>query len=526
MERRVRGNSHARCEAGENSEITSKSYLSLYGITASAIMAIGLNHIGIKPKVRLPRRISEGFGLSEKIVDEIDEGIVITVDNGIAAVDPIQKAKDKGLTVIVTDHHLPNADGVLPNADYIINPHLPGTADFAEYCGAGIAYKLCCEFVKDERIRAIMSGYAAIGTIADVTPILHDNRNIVNEGLKNLLNRETRTTGMGALLNSCYLNDHISPTDVGFRIGPALNAPGRLYDDGAMIALKTIVYNGNYGNARKLADNLVNINETRKELAADTMEEAYYNISTNCLHGDSFLSVYLPGTPEGLTGIIAGRLAENMQSPCIVFTDSQEKGVLKGSGRSYGGIDLKGLLDENQDLLLKYGGHTGAAGVSISKENLNELRSKLIESVDALPEIEIDDTVYYDLEIDASEVPKMIAEQKKYEPFGHGNPKPIFKIKNFELTSPRHSGFYTLKGADKNTITMHGQHAQATGFGLASEYLDLNKPMCLDFIGTIGENHFRGNITPEVELAAMKDSQKTMEQTSLAKLLAKTAQER
>lgn len=495
------------------------------GITASAIMATTLNHLGTKPRIRLPRRISEGFGLSETIVDEINEGIIITVDNGIAAVDAVKKAKEKGLTVIITDHHLPNDDNILPDADFIINPHLPGTADFTEYCGAGIAYKLCCKLTDDEKIKAIISGFAAIGTVADMMPILYDNRKIVIEGLKNLVNPETRTTGMGAILEICNLNNHITTTNISFKIGPILNAAGRLYDNGAMISLTAIAYNGSYEKALELAENLIHINEERKEYVSKTMEEAYLNISTNCLYGDNPLCLYIPNMSEGIVGIIAGRLAEEMKVSSIVLTDSEQPGILKGSARGYGEVNIKDVLDANKHLLVKYGGHAGAAGLSVKKEDFMELKDSLINYVDKLPIAVQKDVIYYDLDIVPADIPKMINEQKKYEPYGFGNPKPIFRIEGFELF-PRYSEFYKLKGQDNSTITLYGQYADATGFGMAEKYNEMNRPKRLNIIGIIGENHFMGKVRNEVEIIDKESNVKIIEKTSLASLLEKKALER
>lgn len=505
-----------------NMKITIVGDFDADGITATSIMALTLNSLGVKPNVRLPKKVSEGFGLSESIIDEIDEGLVITVDNGIVAMNAVKKAKEKGLKVIITDHHLPNDDGTLPDADYIINPHIPGTADFENYCGAGIAYKICCELIDDENFKDMLAGYAAIGTIADVMPLIHDNRKIVIKGLKALLNPATRTTGMGALLERCMLTDFISSTNVAFKIGPIINAGERVHEGGAMLSLSGITFNGNYEKALELVDKMIEINEVRKQMVLSGMEDAYLNISNNCLHGDNPLVLSIPTIPEGIVGIIAGQLAEENKVSCFVLTNSEDPDILKGSARGYGDIDIKNMLDQSKDLFVKYGGHEKAAGLSVKKENLEKVRKAFSDYVENLPKVEIDDSVYYDKEIKASEIPYWIKEVEKGEPYGEGNPKPVFKITGFELL-PRYSEFFKVKGANKDTITLFGQYADATGFGKASMYKNLNEPKRVDIIGTLGTNHFMGKAKPEVEIIDMISNPKIIEKTSLASLLEKRA---
>ena len=214
------------------------------GICAAAVMWMLLRELGVKPKIRIPRRFSEGYGLSENIIDELEPGLLITVDNGIVAHAAIQKAKEKGFYVIVTDHHL--SDGIsLPNADVIIDPNaIPGSADFNGYCGAGIAYKLAVEILgKDHPLVPVLLSFAAIATVADVMPLIHENRFIVKDGLESMTGKG-RTIGLLALLERCGFESYITAKDIGFKIAPVLNAPGRLEDDGAMKSLRQLVFNG------------------------------------------------------------------------------------------------------------------------------------------------------------------------------------------------------------------------------------------------------------------------------------------
>lgn len=499
------------------------------GVTASSIMKMSIESIGGNVNVRLPLRFSEGFGLSEKIVEEIDDGLIITVDNGITAIDAVKKAKEKGLIVIVTDHHLPNTDEdgnvILPEADLIIDPNaIPGSADFNSYCGAGIAYKVAEKLIPENKVLLDkLICFAAIGTVADVMPLIHENRRIVEKGLKNMTYSRSRTTGLESILRVCELNKHITATNIGFKIGPMINAPGRLYDDGAYISLNALTYDGPYDE--KIGLQLNDINEMRKSLIEDGMVRIDANIRTNCLYGDYPLVVYEPALNEGIVGIIAGRLSEQHNSPVIVFTDSEEKNILKGSGRSVPGVDLKALLDLNSDLLYKYGGHESAAGVSIEKANLYELIDKLKETIEEPEEENFNNTLFYDLEIPADKVSETFIDLKKYEPFGEGNPKPVFKINNYRL-SPRYSSYFKTMGKDNSVIKLYGVKSSAIGFGMTEKYSDLKEPKTLNLVGTISQNFFRDIPELQIEINDMESGEQKVVKSAISQKLAELAKNR
>lgn len=439
------------------------------GVTASAIMYMTLKKLGANVKVRLPRRLSEGFGLSEKIVDEINEGLILTVDNGIVAIDAVKKAKDKGLEVIITDHHLPSESGILPPADIIIDPHIEGTADFADYCGAGIAYKIACELTTDEKFLAKMSCFAALGTVSDVMKLNEDNRLIVIEGLKNMTINGNRTTGLYAMLKKNYVDEFITTTDIGFKIGPMINAAGRLYDKGAIQPLTLLVQDGEY--KPDMADKLFDINGIRKKLVEEALPKFEKQISENNMKNDFPLVIYEPEIPEGLIGIIAGKLAEKYDTPVFAFSDSENPDIIKGSARTARQVHLKELLDKSPEQFYKYGGHAEAAGISIIKSNFDNAKRHLQKNcIEPLGYVK-DDTLYYDLEIDIKDLPKVYDELEKYEPFGEGNPKVVFKIKNFEITpTPFEETGIKYMGANKNYVKFFGNNVSA--FGDTSLYLE------------------------------------------------------
>ena len=217
----------------------------------------------VTPRTRLPKRYSEGYGLSMRVVDEIDSGVVITVDNGIAALEQVKAAKRKGLTVIVLDHHLPGNE--LPEADIVVDPHIaPEQSGFSDYCGAGLSYKMAQLLIDDDDFLRKMEALAAIGTVADVMPLIGDNRIIVKEGLR-YINQHDLPVGLLALINVVGARKVDEQTTGIFTIGPLLNAPGRLRDDGAMESLQLLITE-DYAEAEAKAFALIETNNMRKDL--------------------------------------------------------------------------------------------------------------------------------------------------------------------------------------------------------------------------------------------------------------------
>lgn len=473
-----------------------------------------------KIKVRLPRRFSEGYGLSSKVIDEISDGMLITVDNGIAAVEEIAAAKEKGLTVVIIDHHLPNPEKGLPPADVIVDPNALPNSEFNGYCGAGLSYKLAmlsgvCDTVLKENIAAL----AAIGTVADVMPLIHDNRNIVIEGLE-AINKGHCPKGLEQLLETLGLYE-IDETDIGFKIGPILNAVGRLYDDGSKYAVQLLATD-NYNP--QLPHKLIEINEARKQYVNDGMQTVELTIAENCLYGDIPLLVYQSGKSihEGIVGILAGRLAEKFHVPAFVLTDSEEPGLLKGSGRSFGEFNLKEMLDGVSEDIYAYGGHAGAAGITIKQNKLEELRLKMQNKVKEMGFENSKQTNTYDLVIQSEQIPELSKELAKYQPFGEGNPKIIFKIENYKLV-PKNGRFFQNMGNNGTVLKLFGNHNSAIGFGLSQNYNDQGQPTILNLYGNIGINRFNGHDEIQIE---MLDLEKAVfkRDNALSDMLAKRMQ--
>lgn len=517
------------------------------GVTSSSEWDLALTAKKIRHRIRLPKRHSEGYGLNEKIIDEIDEGIVLTVDNGIAAISAIKKAKEKGLYVIVVDHHQPVIDPItkeviLPEADIIIDPHaILGQADFPYYCGAGLTYKIMEKwFSKDHYLLKKLISFAAIGTIGDIVKLTGDNRKIVKEGLKNIMTREGRTTGLLMLMRIFNITDRVTAEDIGFGISPALNACGRLgaptAPKEAVQSLELLTFNGSFDVAEYMA-NLVagrnlpsglSVNETRKRLVKEADKKAEEIINDNAMFGEAPLVLYIPNINEGIIGIVAGHLTEKYGVPSIVLTDSsKDPNVIKGSGRSVDSVNLKELLDKCSLDMLGYGGHPAAAGVSLLKKNLDIFRGHLQENIGDFDFEEKE--VTYDLEIREADIKELIPELDKYGPYGEGNEQPIFLIRNYKLY-PRGSSLFSISGADEEHISFFGSSTKANAFWQHEKYIEIGQPKYLNIIGTLDVSYYKGEVTygikvldmeavPEPEkaktLLAMKFRQKTEEANSL-----------
>lgn len=285
-------------EAMKTMDVTIVGDYDADGVCSTTILSLAVHEFtGKDPKIRIPRRFSEGYGLSMKIIDEIDHGLIITVDNGITALEQIKAAKSKGLKIIVIDHHLPITDEEtgetqLPEADVIIDPHAIEGSEFCSYCGAGLAYRFAKELIPSSPLLEPLLVFASIATVTDVMPLVSDNRNIVIEGL-NLIRKRHVTLGLNELLNEFNLS-YITEGDYGFRIGPAINAAGRLFDDGpekVVELLRTHLspMDADYPNAintcQERAKEMISWNRERQSLVYESMKNANQVIEDENLSG-------------------------------------------------------------------------------------------------------------------------------------------------------------------------------------------------------------------------------------------------
>lgn len=491
------------------------------GVTAAAILyrmfLHGFHYNDLS--VRFPKRFSEGYGLSDTVIDEIDNGLLITVDNGISAVSQVQKAKEKGLQVVIIDHHLSDPESGLPNADIIVDPNALPSSEFNGYCGAGLAYKLAEKTgVCSERLLSMLVTLAAIGTIADVVPLVGDNRNLVVDGLK-AINEGKGPRGLYALLNVLGITN-LSEVDIGFKIGPIINAAGRLYDKGAKVPF-ILLATERYPN--DLPQRLIAVNDKRKELVKTGTEKAEQIIAESKYVGQCPLVIYKKNTfHEGVIGIIAGKLAEKYRVPVIVLGNTKNQEYAKGSGRSFGNYNMKEMLDRVSDRLVSYGGHPGAAGITLRAEDVDAFRIALQEETKKSWKQENSDISFYDLEITSNEISAYINDLAQFAPYGEGNPKIIFKINDYRLT-PRNGSFFQTLG-NGSTIKLFGNGNSAIGFDLADKYEDLGQPNALTLYGSLGLNKFGRKEEIQVEMLDCEQVIST-HKSSLADLLSQRMQQ-
>lgn len=441
----------------ENKKIRIIGDYDVDGIISVFILYTALKKCGANVDYEIPDRIKDGYGINENIVKvAYDEGVdtIITCDNGISAIDQIQYAKDLGLTVIVTDHHdVPfiEEDGVRTflssQADAIINPkQIECEYKFKSICGAGVAFKLMEalyeEIGMDKEECYKLIEFIAIATVCDVVDLIDENRIFVKNGLEMLNN--SKNIGINALKKACGLEDkEITAYHLGFVIGPCLNASGRL--DSAKKGLELLLMEDDE-EAKNLAQEIVDLNDARKNMTKEGVDRAINIIDSTDINNDNILVVYIPDIHESLAGIVAGRVKEKYNKPTIILTKSEE-GV-KGSARSIEEYNMfEGLL-ACKELLDKFGGHPMAAGLSLQEDKVDELRIALnnkceLTDEDLTRKIMIDSSLpleYLNLHL--------IEELNVLEPFGKGNAKPVFGVRDAKITRAM------LLGKDKNVLKL------------------------------------------------------------------------
>lgn len=450
------------------------------GVMSTYILLESLRGLECDVDMMIPNRITDGYGINEHLIEQAwQEGrdTIITCDNGIAAVTQIRKAKDLGMTVIVTDHHeVPFEDleggrkEILPPADAIVNPKQKACSyPFAGLCGAVVAMKVM-EALYEKMAPEVdlvdkMLPFAGIATIGDVMDLQDENRILVKEGLQRL--HHTTNLGLQELIRVNNLEpENISPYHIGFILGPCLNASGRL--DTAKRALQLLLADSRE-EAAVLAGDLKNLNESRKEMTAQGLEKAIEQVESTSMMEDTVLVVFLPECHESLAGIIAGRLRERYHKPSFVLTRGEE-GV-KGSGRSIESYSMYEKLCECKEYLTKFGGHPMAAGLSLEEENVERFRRKLNEQ-SGLTEEDLVEKVTIDVPMPIHYIRKdLVQELSLLEPFGKGNEKPLFAQKNLWVSQMR------VFGKNRNVVKMrltdeNGYPMDGVYFGNGDEFAE------------------------------------------------------
>ncbi len=450
------------------------------GVTSTYILLKGLTRIGANVDTYIPDRVADGYGIHEHLIDRAESDkidTIVTCDNGIAASAEIQMAKEKGMTVIVTDHHeIPYREEngerrvILPPADAILNPkQYDCLYPNKNLCGAVVAFKYITALYErfDIQKKELEDYYelVAIATVGDVMNLQGENRILVKEGLRRLPN--TKNKGLQELIRANNLEDSkITAYHIGFVLGPCINASGRLDTAARSLALLNAPTKE---EAAKLAGDLTALNQSRKALTEKGKEEAIQLIETTELKNDRVLVVYLPECHESLAGIIAGRLREKYHKPAFVLTRGEK--CAKGSGRSIESYSMYDELIKCADLMVQFGGHPMAAGLSIEEENIEKFREQLNQNC-TLTEEDLRPKIIIDVAMPISYITKELVEQiSLLEPFGKGNVKPIFAQKGLRVLDSN------IIGKNKNVVKLklldpQGAIIEGIYFGEADDFMN------------------------------------------------------
>lgn len=429
------------------------------GVCSTTILYRGLTRIGANVDYVIPERIKDGYGINETIIQEAkDNGVevILTCDNGIAAISQIALAKELGMTVVITDHHdiqkeeLPDGTerDLMPPADAIVNPKRRDSRyPFGEICGAMVAFKLIQVVFRRKQIPEAewleLLELAAIATVGDVMKLKDENRIVVKEGLKRLA--FTKNLGLQKLMEKNALDPAaMTAYHIGFVLGPCLNASGRLQT--ARLAMELLLCKSPE-EADRMAEELKALNDQRKDMTQENVEAAAAQAETEYSR-DKVLVIFLPDCHESLAGIVAGRIRERYNKPVFILTKAE--GCAKGSGRSIEAYHMFHALVEVKDLLLKFGGHPMAAGFSLAEEDVDEFRRRLNENAaDRLTEEDFIPKIWIDVAMPFEYITEdFLQELERLEPFGQGNEKPQFAQKSMYIRSAR------VFGRNRNVVKL------------------------------------------------------------------------
>lgn len=470
------------------------------GICSVCILMDYFKQIGCQVDYYIPERFTEGYGLNSEAIQKLSEkgySLLVTVDCGIKSLEEIKKASSLGINVIVTDHHTPGEQ--LPQALAVVNPKIDNYEENYDLAGAGVAFKLIQalnKFRGDQLNEDNWLGLVALATIADVVPLLHDNRILVKHGLNKI--QMSSKIGIKTLLAECGLDGkRLMPYNIAYNLAPRLNSAGRMLNAGISIEL---LMSEDYEQAKKLVEQLGELNSQRRLLEEEIFKEADLQIQQNSLASDWVLVVAGENWHDGVIGIVASRLSEKYNRPCILISWDGEIG--KGSGRSIKGFDLYLALDSSKDFLLQFGGHKSAAGLSICRNDLDNFRRLINEW--AKKNYKLEELIrrhFIDLEVEIEDInEELLRVLKLFEPCGEGNPKPILALRNTSINSAMLVGQGHFKGkiGTKSLTAIAFNRADLIKYPIDSCYHDQ--------IFELTENEFRGNKQLQLNIKDMKPS--------------------
>ena len=467
------------------------------GVSATAIMMTWLRKQGASVDYYIPDRHGEGYGLNIPAIEQIAarSQLLITVDCGITSVKEVARARELGMRVIVTDHHQMGEQ--IPECEAVLDPLL-GDYPFRRLCGAGVAFKLLYALGGENAIEGLWD-LAALATVADIVPLVDENRIIVSNGLKAMA--EPKRPGIVALLEVANVTDVLTSTDIAFKLAPRINAGGRLALASRSVEL---LMTRNLERARQIAGELDGYNDKRKELEMRIFSEALEFVETNIdFIENRILIVSGEGWEQGVVGLVASRLVERYHWPAIVFSIGTD-GTCVGSARSIPGIDIHKVLTAASDLFIRFGGHAQAAGLTVRQEMLPAIQKRLDEIIRE----SVDPRIYlpvqeYDLEVKPVELTNDFVEAfEVMQPVGFGNTAPVFYLSGLEISDARGLG----KDNFHLRMTIGDENRKLLAIWFRKGHLLGSLPQNADLIASLYINEWRGQRSVQCDVSAMKAS--------------------
>ncbi|MBE0491488.1 MAG: single-stranded-DNA-specific exonuclease RecJ [Sulfurospirillum sp.] len=461
------------------------------GVVSSVILSTFFDDLGVAYTLHIPNRFSDGYGLNVAVVQKLDVDVIITVDNGISAVDAAMYCKEKGIDLIITDHHtLPTQ---IPQAFAIVNPKQPD-CDFpnCEICGAQVAWYLVAALKSQLKISYDLAQFLdllAIAIMADMMELKDMNRVMVKRGIAAL---NTSHRPIFEAIKQYYAKSTLEGDDISYLIAPLINSSGRMED--ATLSFE-LLKSATKQEAYERLEYIVELNNSRKD-----EEKILFDCSSKQMDAsDAIIVVWGEDWHEGVVGIVASRLSKKYKKPAIVF--SLKEGRAKGSARGIGSVDILSLISEQKDILLGFGGHKGAAGVSLLVENLKKFKTDILESAKKITQKELESGASTLGQIPMSEIDFELLEiLEEFEPYGQKNPKPSFILRDALVKIDR------VIGRDRNHLKLVLQQNNHCVESLFFNYdVNVKRGNRIDILFNVSRNNYRGLVTPQLLIKQVLD---------------------
>lgn len=457
------------------------------GVTATTVLVEGLRRLGAQCEFFVPNRFREGYGLNEAIIEEFAaEGftLIITVDTGIANTKEVEKANELGIDVIITDHHEPQTE--LPPAYAIIHPALSENYSFKSLAGVGVAFQFV-RYLLDEMPEDLLD-LVAIGTIADLVPLIGENRIFAYFGLQRL--KQTKRIGLRQLFTACGLEDEVTTWDVAFRIAPRINAVGRLEDANTVVDL---LLTNDAKKAEEIVTYIEVLNDERKKYVDTIVEEASSQIDTN----DLFIMLANEAWHEGVLGIAAAKLVKMYHRPVLLLTEGMDRNTWKGSARSIPSYNIFSNGIQIRELFTSFGGHAQAAGVTFPKENFAQIKEHFLQTCqEQLTEADLTPQLTISQKLHINQLTEqLVTAVKQFAPFGYGNEEPLFLLEAIP-TQIRQIG--QQQAHLKLQFTAGDKIVEAIGFNFGNIAPLLSGRAPVSFVGRLDVNEWNGKRTVQI----------------------------